>query len=300
VSSRQIRKSAAHVAVVVTALFVCAASTAADVTVTDDRGRTVSFERPPARIVSLLPSLTETVCELGACARLVGTDRYSNWPASVQTLPKVGGLEDASIEPIVALHPDVVLAAQSSRAITRLEELGIRVVSLQSRTFSETERVFTVVARVLGVPESAGPAWQRLQASVAAAASRVPTRFRNQTVYFEISEAPYAASASSFIGELLGKLGLGNAVPGSLGPFPKLNPEFVVRAQPDLIFASERAIAEMPSRPGWDALVALQQGRTCGFAHERFEILIRPGPRLGEAANLIAACLESIAAGRPP
>ena len=71
---------------------------------------------PPQRIVSLVPGLTESVCALGACARLVGTDRYSNWPASVAALPKLGGLDDAQVERIAALKPDLVLIAPSARA----------------------------------------------------------------------------------------------------------------------------------------------------------------------------------------
>ena len=84
-------------------------------TVTDDRGVTVNFKGVPQRVVSILPSLTESVCELGHCARLVAVDRYSNFPESVQKLPKVGGGIDPNVEAIVALRPDVVLAAKSSR-----------------------------------------------------------------------------------------------------------------------------------------------------------------------------------------
>ena len=73
--------------------------------ITDDRGVTVTLAAPPQRIVSLLPSLTETVCELDACQRLVGVDRYSNYPLRVRTLPKVGGGLDPNIEAIVALSP---------------------------------------------------------------------------------------------------------------------------------------------------------------------------------------------------
>ena len=74
--------------------------------VTDDRGVSVSFAQPPRRIVSLLPSLTETVCALGQCDRLVGVDRYSNYPDRVKKLPQVGGGLDPNIEAIVALKPD--------------------------------------------------------------------------------------------------------------------------------------------------------------------------------------------------
>jgi iron complex transport system substrate-binding protein len=100
------------------------ASTAHALQVTDDRGTVVNFDKPPQRIVSLLPSLTETVCELGHCARLVGVDRYSTFPASLQAVPQVGGGLDPNIEAIVALKPDVVLMATSSRAGERLRAWG--------------------------------------------------------------------------------------------------------------------------------------------------------------------------------
>ena len=102
----------------------------ARVTLHDDRGATLVLAAPPQRIVSLLPSFTESVCALGGCARLVGTDRYSNWPVSVRALPKLGGVDDAQIERIVALRPGVVLAAPSARVIDRLEALGVKVLEI--------------------------------------------------------------------------------------------------------------------------------------------------------------------------
>ncbi len=265
--------------------------------VVDDRGHTVTLARPAQRIVSLLPSLTETVCALQACDRLVGTDRFSNWPAQVLALPKLGGLEDTQIERIVSLKPDLVLAAQSARVIDRLESLGIPVLALEPKTLADTRRVLRAVALALGQPGQGDVVWAGIERQMAAAAARVPPALRGQRVYFEVSAAPYAASESSFIGQTLGRLGLGNVVPARLGPFPKLNPEFVVRAQPDLVMASAANLADMARRPGWSAITALRQQRSCGFAEARYEVLIRPGPRLAEAADLIADCLEKL--GRP-
>jgi iron complex transport system substrate-binding protein len=276
------------------AMLLGTAAAQAVMRVIDDRGRSVEFERPPARIVTLLPSLTETVCELQACDRLVGVDRFSNWPDRVRTLPKLGGLEDAQLERIVSLKPDVVLAASSARVIDRLEAMGIKVLALDAKSLADTRRVLDVVARVLGTPQAAAALWQRLESRMAAAASRMPSSLRGRRVYFEVAAAPYAAGESSFIGETLARLGLGNVIPSSLGPFPKLNPEYVVRAQPDIVMASQRDLAEMPRRPGWNQLRALRDGRQCGFPTERYEILIRPGPRLGEAAELMADCLASL------
>ena len=278
-------------------LTVCAGVQAA-ILLDDDRGRLIELPAPPQRIVSLLPSLTETVCALRACSRLVGTDRASNHPASVLALPKLGGLEDTQIERIVALKPDLVLAAGSSRAIDRLEALGLRVVVLEPKTLQDTERVIGKLAQALG-DAPAGPAlWRGLQARVTAAAARVPPALRGQKVYFEVASAPYAAGESSFIGETLARLGLGNVVPAALGPFPMLNPEFVVRAQPDLIRASRQAVDDMPKRPGWAGLRALREHHHCGFAADRWDVLVRPGPRLAEAAELIADCLVGLGAAQ--
>ena len=134
-----------------------------------------------------------------------------------------------------------------------------------------------------------------MQARITTAAARVPLSLRGKKVYFEVASAPYAAGEVSFIGETLGRLGLGNVVPAALGPFPKLNPEFVVRAQPDLIMATAAALAEMPARPGWSALHALRQQRHCGFDSARWDALVRPGPRLAEAAEIMADCLVGLA-----
>jgi iron complex transport system substrate-binding protein len=120
----------------------------------DDRGHRIALERPPLRIVTLAPALTESVCVLGACARLVGTDRHSNWPEPVRALPKLGVLEEAQVERIVALRPDLVLATASVRAVARLEQLGLKVAQLEPRTLGDTRRVLEQVAQLLGRPAS--------------------------------------------------------------------------------------------------------------------------------------------------
>ena len=267
---------------------------AGPVVVRDDRAVEHRFDATPQRVVTLLPSLTEAVCAVGACARLVGTDRYSNWPASVVALPKVGGLDDAVVERIVALRPDVVLAASSTRAVARLESLGLKVLRFDSDSHEQVRATLQRMGQLFGDEPAAQRAWQALEADIAAAAAQVPTALRGRRVYFEADATPYAAGAASFVGQTLQRLHLRNIAPAALGAFPRLSPEFVVQAQPEVILAARRNAAQMANRPGWGRLPALRSGQVCAFDEATYELLIRPGPRMGEAAQAMAACLNRL------
>jgi iron complex transport system substrate-binding protein len=256
----------------------------------DDRGVTVTLPQAPQRIISLLPSLTETVCELGQCHRLVGVDRYSNFPAIVQKLPQLGGGVDPNIEAIVALKPDVVLLATSSRAGERLRALGIKVVALEPKRHADVQRVMLKLGQLLEVPDAAR-IWRAIDAGVSAAAQSLPAGVRGTRVYFEVNQGPYAAGESSFIGETLTRLGVKNVVPAMLGPFPKLNPEYIVRANPELIMIGQRSAGGLTARPGWQSIRALREQRVCIFPPDEADMLVRPGPRMAEGARLMAKCL---------
>ena len=268
------------------------AASAQALTVTDERGVAVRFDQPPQRIVSLLPSLTEFVCALGACERLVGVDDYSNHPPSVRAVPHVGGMEDARVETIVALKPDLVLVPQSSRALERLQSLGLKVFVAEPRTLADVERVLRLLGPVLGARDGA-QVWREVEQGVEAAARELPPSLRGTRVYFEVSTAPYAAGEASFIGELLARIGARNIVPASLGPFPKLNPEFVVRADPDVIMlAEDEPAARIEGRPGWQRMRAVRAGRVCAFDAAQRDVLVRAGPGMAEAARLMVQCLK--------
>jgi len=245
----------------------------ASVTVRDDGGREITLSQPAQRIVSLLPSLTETVCILGGCSRLVGVDRYSNWPASVQSFPRMGGGIDPNIEAIVAARPDVVLLAGSTRGADRL-----------------------ALSQLLGLPANEGlRVWRDIESTWIASAASVPKMMQGLRVYFEVSSIPYGAGPHSFIGETLTQLGLVNIISADMGPYPKINPEFVVRAQPDIIMLSDSPRSSLTQRPGWSAMQAVQKNRICVFNQADSEMLARAGPRLAEAAKRVAECLQRLA-----
>lgn len=274
-----------------------AAAAAQAIKLKDDRNQTVTLPGAPKRIVSLLPSLTEAVCELGECARLVGVDRFSNHPAPVLALPKVGGLDDTSVEAVLALRPDVVLLSISSRLTDRLEALGLKVIALEPKTHADVQRVLGTVAQLLGKGDEARRVWNRIDGAIKHAAASLPPAARGMSVYYEVDSAPYAAGSSSFIGETLARLGARNIVPPELGPFPKLNPEFIVRADPQLIMVGQRNAPGLPQRPGWSGIRAVKDKRICVWLPAESDVLVRPGPRMAEAAALMARCLRDAAAG---
>ena len=274
-------------------LAVTATAPARALQLSDDRGVTVTFAQSPQRIVSLLPSLTESVCALEQCHRFVGVDSHSNYPVSVRRLPIVGSGLEPNIEAIVSLRPDVVLLTPSSPASQRLESLGIKVVALDTKTHADVRRVLTKLGVLLDIPDERGGGrlWRIINVSIAAAAQAMPAKTKNTQVFFEVGHGPYAASESSFIGETLTRLGVKNVVPAALGPFPRLNPEFVVRANPDLIMVGNRGMLTMGSYPGWSGIKAVREQRICVFDALESDVVVRPGPRMAEAARIMAKCI---------
>jgi iron complex transport system substrate-binding protein len=268
-----------------------------ELVVRDDSGREVRFAHPVQRVVSLLPSLTEIVCALGACQRLVATDRYSDFPAEVRSLPKAGGLDDAEVEEIVRLRPDVVLLSLSQRITGRLQELGVQSVALDTQTFDHIARSVALIGQVLGLPERA----KALNAEIDRSARAVSESAHAQrhgagpSVYVEVDRAPYAAGADSFIGEMLTRLGARNIVTQDLGPFPRLNPEYIVRHDPDVIIVTEEELPDFTERPGWGEIRAVKEQRVCSFPPEVRYMIERPGPRVADGMQALETCLERVA-----
>jgi iron complex transport system substrate-binding protein len=269
---------------------------AGPIVVRDDLQHEITLAHSPQRIISLLPPLTETVCALGECGRLVATDRYSNWPESVRALPKAGGLDDPLIEAIVRLHPNLVLLSSSQRITARLRELGIESFALDTQTYAHIAHAITVIGTILDVPERAAALNRRIDDEVRGIGEQAIARRRGPapSVYFEVDPGPYAAGPQSFIGELITRLGARNIVEANLGPFPKLNPEYVVRRNPDVIFISPADAPHLADRPGWNEIRAVREKRFCSFPPEVRDTIVHGGPRIADGMRAMADCLARV------
>jgi iron complex transport system substrate-binding protein len=227
----------------------------------------------------------------------VGVDRYSNWPPRVSKLPKAGGFEDVQVEQIVALHPEVVLAANVPRVLERLRALGVTVFEFEAQSFDDIARNVSTLGALLGVPLAAERLNRQIEESVAEVASAARRRLANRAprVYYEVDPSPYGAGPKSFIGEMLARLGARNILTADLGPFPHLNPEYVVSGNPDVIVVAPDEVPRLSRRPGWDQIRAVREGRICSFSPQVDETIVRPGPRVGEGLEALAECLFRVA-----
>lgn len=156
-------------------------------------------------------------------SKLVGVDRYSNWPASIKSLPIVGSGLDPNIEAIAILKPDVVLVGRSSRATDRLRSLGIKVLTFDVKDYRSTQLAMTKIALLLGLPtKEAELLWENIISQINSITASLPISSQGIRVYFEVSNTPFGAGESSFIGETLSRLKVINIIPASLGLFLNL------------------------------------------------------------------------------
>ncbi len=259
-------------------------------TFTDDLGRKVTLASEPRRIVSMLPSDTETVCALGACDRLVGVDKYSDFPAEVMKLPKVGDLFTPGVEAIVAQKPDLVLVSKYGQVVAPLTAAGVTVVAVNPETFEDVFTKTTLLGKILNREAQAKALVTGMRRGIARTEILTRGAAKKPSTYYEIDPTPYTVGPNSFIGVLLSKAGAANIIPASLGDFPKISPEVVVRGNPQLILGLDPATAK--ARPGWAGLSAVKAGRVFKLPSELETMLGRPGPRLPQALAGLAKLIH--------
>lgn len=267
-------------------LASAAGATTYPLTLTDDLGRKVTLKAEPRRIVSVLPSTTETLCAIGACDRLVGVDDYSDFPQQVTKLPKVGGLYNPNIEAMVALKPDLVIVSKYGKLAEPLTQAGITVLAINPETYDEVFSKTLTLGRVVNREAQARALVLNMRRDIARVEILTRNAVRKPTAYLEIDPTPYSVGPNSFMGVLLTKAGARNIIPGSMGDFPKVDPEFIVKANPQLMLGLNRQAAA--SRPGWNSIQAVKTGRVLEISKELNTILGRPGPRLPQALRGLA------------
>ncbi|RIH83300.1 Vitamin B12-binding protein [Calidithermus terrae] len=261
-------------------------------TLKDDLGREVTVQAAPKRVVAMLPSISETVCAMDACGRLVGVDDYSDYPAQVTRLPRVGGLYNPNLEAIVALKPDLVFVSVYGKLHEGLEKAGVKTFAIKTESYDDIFRTIRLLGRVLGLEGQGERLVARVQKEVFEVESLAAKAKNRPTVYYEIDPTPYSVGPDSFIGVLIAKARGVNILPKELGLFPQVSPELVVQKNPQVIILTHPGLADLKKRPGWAGIRAVQAGRFCSFTGDGDNLLSRPGPRVAQGLKLLVACLH--------
>jgi iron complex transport system substrate-binding protein len=257
-------------------------------TVTDDLDRRITIEARPARIVSLLPSNTEILFAVGAGPQVVAVTSYCNYPPEATSRPQIGGITNQaiSVETIISLEPDLVLASGSqNEIISILAETGLTVVALEPATFQDIQGNILLVGQVTGHADQADQIvadMRRRTEAVQAKVTTVPEKER-PTVFYEVWDEPLmTAGPQTYIGQMIDLAGGRNIFAGIDEDWPQVSAELIVSRNPAVILGPEShaealAVEQIVTRPGWSSIAAVQNNRIYLLDSD---MVSRPGPRL--------------------
>lgn len=272
-------------------------------TFVDGLGREVQLTGFPQRIISLAPSNTEILFAVGAGSQVVGRDEFADYPEEAKAIESVGGsMGEYSTEAIVALEPDLVLAAEINppELVKQLEDLGLTVFYLKNPlTLEEMYGNLQQVATLTGHEAETETLVESLKARVAAVDEKVATVTDKPVVFYEIDATdatkPFTYGPGTF-GDLLiaraGGVNLATAA-GITDPYPQVSLEQIVATNPGMIVLGDSMWGVTPesvkARAGWDVLDAVVNDQIFPFEDN---LVSRPGPRLVDGLEQLAKLLH--------
>ncbi len=276
------------------------AASSGGVSVVDDTGRTVSLAAPARRIVSLSPHNTENLFAAGAGERVVGVSAYSDYPAAARERPRVGGFGSMSLEAVLGLRPDLVVAwagGNDPRLVARLERLGVPVFRSQPASLEDVAANLERLGRLAGTPGQARQAAGRLRAGrdalAAAHAEARPVR-----VFYQLWDQPLRTiGGGQLTDRLLAICGGVNVFGGLEVPAPQVGREAVIGAAPEVILLAGDAAERGHWREAWrdwPTIPAVAAGRL-HFVDP--DLTQRHTPRALEGARRICRRLDAARAG---
>jgi iron complex transport system substrate-binding protein len=274
----------------------------AGLTFTDGLGRAIKLAGPAQRIVSLAPSNTEILFAVGAGAQVVGCDDFSDFPEAATALPKIGSLDKQNIEQIVALKPDLVLAAEinSPEQVKALESLGLTVYYLSNpKTLEDLYANLEIVAKLTGHEQDTAALVESLKARVMAVDETLKGAASKPVVFYELDSTdpakPWTIGPGTFVDLLIARAGGANltTVAGIADPYPQVGAEQIVATDPDLIILGDSmwgvTVESVGQRPGWEKLKAVTGNQVHPFDDN---LVSRPGPRLVDGLEALAKLLH--------
>jgi iron complex transport system substrate-binding protein len=270
--------------------------------VTDDLGNSLEFADYPQRIVSISPSMTEILFAIGAGERLVGRDDFSLYPDEALEVESIGSLwEGVPTEAILALEPDLILAAQivSEEEVQLLLDLGLPVYWQANPTdFNGLYENLLAIAEFTGYTEETQTLVANLQDRVSlveaaiADAKDAPSVFYELDVSMDVSN-PWTTGSGTFIDYIITKAGGVNAAAALQGDYAQISVEELIAINPEIILLADALYGVTPEsvaeRPGWDVILAVQNGTIYPIDPN---MMSQPGPRLVDALEETAKIIH--------
>ena len=258
--------------------------------------RTIELAARPERIVSLSPSATEGLFAVGAGPQVVAADEYSDFPAEAPTTELSGFTPN--VEAIVAYDPDlVVVSYDPGDLVASLAATGVPVLILDAAVdVDDALGQLEVLGRVTG--NDATEVVTALRGRIDAAVASVPPLDAPVTYVHVLDDTLFTATSTTFIGSVYGLFGLVNVADaadpdGAAFGYPQLSAEFLVDADPDLVFLPGGDAAGFAGVPGLGGLGAVEAGRLVELAPD---VASRWGPRVVEFVEQVAATVRDVAA----
>jgi len=276
-----------------------ATEAAAYLVTSDGLGREVTLAAPAQRVVSLAPSNTEILFAVGAGDQVVGRDEFSDFPAEALNIASVGGsMGEYSVEAIVALEPDLVLAAEinTPELVSQLEDLGLTVFYVNNpTTIEEMYGGLENVAALTG--HDASELIDSLKARVAAVDEKIAPISARPSVFYEIDASdpakPYTYGPGTFGNLLIERAGGYNIGSEALDLYPQISLEQIVVANPSIILLGDSMWGVAPesvlAREGWSLIAAVESNQIFPIDDN---LISRPGPRLVDGLEALAKILH--------
>jgi iron complex transport system substrate-binding protein len=276
-------------------LFVQSAGAAERILV-DDLQRSVSVPDQPVRIVSLAPSLTEVLFALGMDREIVAVTPFCDYPPQAATKPKVG-YTNPGIEALVGHDPDLIVAPKEfmrADLLGKLEQLHIPVLVFSAGSVADITAHVQTLGRIVHREAQAETVATAIRQQVAAIQSRVRARPPRRVLYVLNSHPLITVGPGSFIHELIALAGGLNTAADAAVPYPRLNMEAVLKADPEVLLfpvgkAEGISLSEQQAWRRWPGLAAVQQNRLRSIPSD---LLNRPGPRIGEGLEALARAIH--------
>lgn len=258
----------------------------------------------PQRIVSLAPSVTETLFALGFGNRLVGVTTYCDYPAEAQKLPKIGGFMSPGLEVILAKRPDLVIGVSSATdpvKVREMERLGLKVTLISLASVSDILSSIKSIARLLGNPEVGERLAQKITRQFDQVKKRVAPAPRRPTLLAVGLRPLVAVGGKNFIDELITLAGGENIAGNAAQPWLNLPDEYVVAKAPQVIIEAGMGSERSESVKHWadlKSIPAVKERRVYAYPSDK---ILRPGPRIGEGLEEIARLVhpECFAEAKP-